>query len=447
MLTIARYIPAMLAEAGHGRSIATRAALWLSVATATVFLLAGTLAFRDARSQAFGEALVQLDGFNRELAAQQEARFQRLVAAHRHATELMLAELRTAPAGTGDRSFDALFPRQPDGTRRSQDGLFDGARTPLGYIRGVGGFIRAEPDPAEAQRLLAALRVVHAVGEGLRPELSSLYFFTPDDSLVMFAPDRADRLRFYRRDAPANLSFQGEEFARISGQRANPARVTRCTSLQPIFYDRSRSIWTTGCMTPVDIDGVHVGSFGTSLLLDDLLDTPGFAGLPGADVILVSREGRLIRHPAHTRQHSTATERHLDLTSATDPELRAMWAFIQAQEGGPFTGHVPALGAYVSLRGIDTPGWHILTVQDEGIVHAQAIRVLWRVLITAAVCLTLQLALLFLIMNRQVGAPLRRLTRRVDALAARYTSHCGRRRGPAAGVPFRGHGRSDRTLA
>jgi diguanylate cyclase (GGDEF)-like protein len=400
--------------------VASRTALALSLGMALLFLVAGTLSYLDARQQALAAALSRLDRYNQEVVTERDALFKRIAAAHAHATELLKGELATSELQTDEEALERLFPRHPDGTRRSAPALFDGGSTQFGYVRGIGGFIGQEPDAEERARLIAATRTIHMIGEGSRPELKSMSFYTPDNVLVMFAPDRPDKLLYYRKDAPASLDFRRREFLTITLPSENPDGRTRCTSLQPILYDTTGRTWTTGCMTPIYLSGRYVGAWGTSLLLDDMLRTGHFSGLSSADTILVSREGRLILHPRYTRQNSATTERYLDLRKTKDPELRALWSFLQASRSSTFVGLAPELDAYVALRRISTPGWYALTVQPRSAVQGDASRVLARVATTAVVSLSLASLLLFVLLHSQVGRPLRRLSKRAAALSDEF---------------------------
>ncbi|MEY2883760.1 MAG: hypothetical protein RL490_1484, partial [Pseudomonadota bacterium] len=242
-----------------------------------------------------------------------------------------------------------------------------------------------------------------------------LYFYTPQDRLIIFAPDRPDRLEFYRHKAPASFSFQKEEFADIVRPDRNPTRALRCTSLQRIVYDRSGRTWTTGCMTPVDLDGRHVGSFGISLLLDSL-SAP--LSLGRGTPILVSREGRLIYHPQYTRQADTSTAGNLDLTKATDPQLQALWAFLQAhRDRQDYVGYVDGLNGYVALGTVKTPGWYALSYISAAKVNASASYAARWVILAGAVILLLQALVLRHVLRRQIGEPISRLTSRAEALA------------------------------
>lgn len=408
-------------------SIAVKAALALSVLIGGLFIIAAYLSYTDARERSLASSLALLDAYNREVVGQQEDRFRRLAAAHQHATELLMAELENGSDIERQLAFEVMVPPKGDGTRRTAAGLYEGGTTPFGYIRGIGGFVGQEPDATRKSLLAAAIRVVHAIGEGARPDLKNFSFFTPDNTLIMFAPDRPDKLLFYRRDAGPELDFQTSEFVTVTRRENNPVRQTACTSLQPILYDKTNQTWTTGCHTPVDIDGVHIGAWGNSLLLDDILATSRFEDYPGTAVILVSREGRLIRHPDYTRQGSAATERYLDLTKTKEPRLRNLWDVLGNVEGDRFVGFSPKLDGYVSIRRIPISGWYAVTVQSSEYAEAPARRALRNVTLIALTCLTLQSALLFAFLRRNVARPLRALIREANQLSDRVAQRASDR--------------------
>lgn len=398
-------------------SIATRTAIALSALIGLIFILAGIVSYHDSAPRTKAAGLATLDHYARQVAERQEARFARIRAVHLRATDLLRAELSANPRLDDAGAFDAMFPSDARGGRRSADALYTGASTPFGHVRTVGGFIPLEPDPAARRRLMAATGVVSRLGEGASPELESLYYFTPDNALIIFAPNRPDQLRFYRKDAPSNFDFQQQEFATITTRAANPGRTMRCTALRHILYDRTGGTWTTGCMTPVDVDGRHVGSWGTSVPLDALMPTHDRNDLPGTGVILISREGRLIHHPSYTRQKRSGPESMLDLTTTRDPQLAALWAFVQQHREDNYLGE--ALDSFVAMRRINTPGWYAIVVQDPDVLQAESNRLILRVGITAAVCLVLQALTITWLLRRRVGAPLARLIERTRALTRR----------------------------
>lgn len=399
-------------------SVSTRTAVLLSLVIGALFVIVGIGVYLDARSEIIRAELLKLDRYNEAVIRRESQRFDRIRLTHELAERRFEAEIASLPPARAAELFDRYFPRHADGTRRSVDGLFDGERTPLGYLHGVGAFVGGDVDTERARVLLAATASVQTVGEGVIRQLKSLYYFNDDRQLVMFAPDRPDRLSYYRSTAPATLSWQNEEFARIVRDRRPGDGAMRCTSLQPILYDRTRTTLTTGCMTPLFHDGRQVGAWGTSVLLDDLVDPGRFNSLVGGELIIVSAEGRLIYHPKYVRQSAAATARFLDLTKATEPELKGLWQFIQDHDGDRYSGASELIGGYAVMRRLGTPNWYVIAHTPHSVIAEQSWRPVARVAITALICLVLQAIILFAVLRRQVGMPLASLSARVRQMTA-----------------------------
>ncbi len=398
----------------------------LSLAIGLLFMAATIAITLDIRQRSITESLAMLEIGQSRLAALEDARFEKIGFVEDRATALLTQQLAQQRNDTDIAArFDQLFPAHGDGTRRSADGLFDGEMLPgTGWVQGVGAFIGGEAalTTADKRLLLAAFDTVRLLGEGLRPELKSLYFFTPQNQLIMFAPDRPDRLAYYRRQAPADFDFQQEEFSRNMTPARNPERKLMCTSLQPIMFDTSRRTWTTGCMTPIDRDGHHVGSWGISLLLDEVIGnrapgrTPTLSG--GRKAILVSREGKLIFHPDYTRQSDPRTQAFLDLRQTDDPKLQALWRFLQNhRDGAHFVGWAPELNGYAALGTVATPGWYALSVQSGAAVDSAAFQAARWVILVGVSCLLLQALMLVVLLRRNVGLPIAGLTARARKIA------------------------------
>jgi diguanylate cyclase (GGDEF)-like protein len=394
-------------------SISTRTAWSLAIGLTVVIATMTFMGFQEQRANAIDESLAQLDQYNGEIVADLGKRFDRIAQTQARAAEIFRAERAALDAADAESEFNALFPRRADGTRRSIDAMFEGGMTVLGITHGMAAFIPAgiERDPEAVRHLVAATHAVRALAEGSRFDLESLYFFTPANGIVIFAPGRPDRLSFYRSDAPASFDFQNREFATISTLAANPARATRCTGLQSLISLRDQEVWTTGCMTPVDRDGRHIGTFGTSMPLDHIVTPTTYARSASEDVVLISREGRLIHHPDYTRQHSAETGQYLDITRSPNPELRALWGLVAQHGKAGFRGHADALDAYVSMRAIPSVGWYALTVKPDRLVTARAMRTVPSAIWTAIAALAISVLVVSMLLRQLVGVPLQKLTR------------------------------------
>ncbi|MDK2756896.1 MAG: diguanylate cyclase [Blastomonas fulva] len=394
-------------------SISARTAWSMAVGLTLVIAATALVAFGQEQTTAIDESLVRLDQRNAKIVDELAQRFDRIARTQARAIDLFRAERATLTPAQAQREFDALYPIGADGTRRSTDVMFDGGRTAIGHVEGMAAFVPGfvASDPEAVRDMVAATHAVRALGEGSRFEIESLYFFTPANAMVIFAPDRPDRLEYYRRTAPASFGFQDAEFATISTQTANPARSMLCTGLQSLISLQNRQVWTTGCMTPVDRDGRHIGTFGTSMPLDQVVPAGHFAEDSDDNVILISREGRLIYHPEYTLQHSSRTGQYLDITTSDKPELRALWALVRKHGKSGFTGKADDLDAYVSLQAIPGAGWYALTVKPERLILAEALRPIPRIAAMAVIALFVCILAVTLALRSLVGKPLRRLTR------------------------------------
>ncbi|MFN3820498.1 GGDEF domain-containing protein [Blastomonas sp.] len=394
-------------------SISARTACNLAFGFTVVIVAIALVVFGQERTRAIDESLASLDQHNGKVVEELALRFARIASTQDRARALFEAERAALSPADARRQLDALYPVQPDGTRRSIDAMFDGGTTAIGFTQGMAAFIpgRIDRDDEAVRDLIAATHAVRALGEGSRFEIESLYYFTPANAVVIFGPERPDRLEFYRKTAPADFEFQHFEFATISTPAANPARQMMCTGLQSLISLKDREVWTTGCMSPVDRAGRHVGTFGTSMPLDQVVPAGRFAQPFQDQVILVSREGRLIYHPEYTRQHSRQTGQYLDITTSRNADLTALWALVQTHGKAGFTGRVGALDAYVSLRAVPGAGWYALTVKPEGAILTEALRPLPRIAIMALLALIVCILVVTLVLRRLVGQPLRQLTR------------------------------------
>jgi len=269
----------------------------LSIAV-TGLATAATFAFVQQASMERQIRNVQL--YVKERTNTEDRLFSDLVKVHTDATQALMRRLDRLSGPEIDARFDRLFPLKADGTRRSAPALFDGAtRADGAYTYGMGAFIADGRNMSRADKALfiAALQVVSLAGEAQHSRYDNFYMFTPTNRMVMFGPDRDDRLLYYRQEAPATLDFRKEEMTELTRPRANPARVMKCTKLRKLMSDPTGRALTTACMTPIDIDGRHVGAWGTTVTLDSYLMAAIGESVQGGENMIVSADGELIAAP------------------------------------------------------------------------------------------------------------------------------------------------------
>ncbi len=317
--------------------------------------------------------------------------------------------------------FDELFPLQSDGTRRSSPLLFDGMNLSENIpVRGFGAFI---PDGEnlganDKKYLLTIFHIVRDFGYTNLSRFSNFYFFTPDNKVLILAPYREDRLLFYRQDAPADFDFSEEEVNQITLPENNPDRITRCTSLQPIIYDQTDKTWTTGCMTPMDIEGRHIGSWGNSILLNELLDHAILERLPDAKNMIVTDQGKLIAHPNITYQGDQTLVKHLDIPSSGNDHLKKIYRMVKDHEDQDvFLIDNKDYGEYIAVGHIKGPGWYFLTSLPKSIVSDQAFAIAFYVLLIGLFAILASSGVIYHVVRSTIVRPVAELAKTSNQIA------------------------------
>lgn len=275
-----------------------------------------------------------------------------------------------------DSQFEATFSASPDGTHRSHDRDFDGAINEEGrLVYGLGAFIA--PDPAMSRdkkiQLLAAYDVVVAFGEASLFWADNFYYYTPESDLIIFAPNREDRLEYYRKTAPAAFNFQDRPIGQHVRPENNPERTIQCTGLENVMYDQTRLKLTSGCQTPVDLNGVHTGAFGVSFLLTGWLSEAIGTPIEGKRPFIIQSDGQMIAHEALIdRSRGEAFARQF----AEDLQADKLVDLITEDQKASGTLYFEPWKAYVSYSRISGPSWYYIAdvprrqVREEAMVDA-----------------------------------------------------------------------------
>lgn len=348
--------------------------------------------------------------YARERTRTEQSLFNDLRRRHEAAVNALERNLGASDAGAANERFQAYFPLRSDGTRRSIPDLFEGLAPGSGnHLYGLGAFFAdgAGIGPQERSLWVAAADVLVASGASDPGKFDNFYFFTPDDRLLIFGPEREDRLMFYRETAPASLSFAREEVVQLVSPENNPAREMRCTRLERRLSDPNGRALTTGCHTPVYIDGQFVGAFGTTLDIGSYLHRAVNDAPEGAEALIVSGDGDLIAYPGFlapgevTRDAVDRFQRDL----GTEDLVRAV------AERGDEHGVIesPDGQNYIAYGRLGGPDWYLLITMPRDVVAAEARASTFKLLLGGAAALLLQALLAFLFTRNLVTDPIRRL--------------------------------------
>ncbi len=340
-----------------------------------------------------------------ERAQTEDRLFSELVKVHADANRALMLRYGLLRGRNLDARFQELFPLQPDGTRRSAPDLFDGRlRSETDYIYGMGSFMAngAAVTNDDKALYLAVLEVASMVGEAQRARYDNFYMFSTDNRLIMYGPERKDRLLYYRRDAPADFGFQKEEMTEITRPAANPARMMRCTKLRKLLSDPSGKALTTACMTPIDIGGRHIGAWGTTVTLDSYLLEAVGRSAAGSENIIVSADGELIGAPGMGRGGVVSPDE-----LEAQEKSRGVGDLVKAiRAHGTESGAFEYRDQMIAYGHLKEPDWYfVMSLPTADVARSAALTASW-VLLFGLLGIVAQAVLLVRIVNREVVAPL-----------------------------------------
>ena len=310
--------------------------------------------------------------------------------------------------------FSAAFSQQSDGTFRSRDRDFDGSLSDSGHwIYGLGAFIApgAELNLEKQAQLLAARDIVSTHGEAALFWADNFYYYTPENDLIIFAPQREDNLEFYRKLAPADFSFQDRQIGRHVLPENNPQRSMRCTGLVSILYDQTKLRLTSGCQTPVDRSGDHIGAFGVSFLLNGWLAEAIAEPIEGRKPFIIQSDGEMIAHEALV-DRSGGEEFAKQI--AIDLQADALVNSIVATGKPSGTKYFAPWDAYVSYAQFSGPSWFYIAKVPKDQVSAAAFSVSLKIAIVGVALGFALILIMAVVLRRVIAAPLNALTTEAD---------------------------------
>ena len=351
-----------------------------------------------------------LTDYVRERSSNVDRQFSNLSTLHKAAGEELQRRMDRLSDAEVARLADEWFPMQADGTRRSRDKYFDGTQQDGDYTYGLAAFLTSPKTASrdEMRALVAAFRLVSDFGQAARRDYDTLYFFSPSPArLVMYGPDRPDRLMYYRHDAPASFDISKEEMAQVTLPQFDPSRATRCTNLQRLVQDTVGRRLSTACLTPAYVNGRYVGSFGSSMelthfFLNALKNTPS-----GASPMIVTSKGELIAYPGFTDQ-----TRSPEKTLAQYEKKFALTDIVaRAEKTGRENGVVESRDGsqIVAFGRLNGPNWYLLLTYPKANVAASALKSASWVLLIGGIASAIQALAVVLLARSSIVRPVERL--------------------------------------
>jgi signal transduction histidine kinase/CheY-like chemotaxis protein len=358
-----------------------------------------------------------------------QVRFDEIPKAHAAAHELQSFWYENLSQADVEDKFAAAFERQADGTWRSRDLLFEGTHNPvLGHVGGIAAFIATTPvDASRKRELVSVLASITALAPGQRHFLESLWYVSPHGDILIFAPDREDKLAFYRRLAPADSDFTALPFIKAVMPDLNPAGRTLCTNLSRAVYDTTGETLITSCQTPTPTRTGEVGVWGTSLLMNQRLKDMVGQGAGARTLALAASDGTLIAGPGILTNEGAPA----DLLAKVMDDLRwsSIMPALKDQAGTGFINQ-PDLPWLVTFARVAGPDWLLVYFRDRNLIAQQLSADLPLLGLMALLLLMMQVVVVLVFVRRRISLPLQKIASRYTAGSKQALSASG-----ATGLP------------
>ncbi|MEC4803324.1 MAG: ATP-binding protein [Jaaginema sp. PMC 1079.18] len=281
----------------------------------------------------------------------------------------------------------------PEGTQ-PQD--FDTERYPTTFLQpGV------ELTSDIQQRLDLSYQLVAQYGAGWRDRFIDTYVTLPEGSMTMFWPGAA-----WGINAQPDLDIPAQEWAYLGDLEHNPHRKTTWTG---VYADPVTQDWMVSAETPIDdTNGRHLATIGHDMILTDLLDRTIADRIEGTYNLLLRPDGQLIAEP-HLMAEIRAKEGKLNVKTAGDAHLERIFELVRQSNEPSRVVYNRRDREYLAIAKLNGPDWYLITVYPEKLLQAQAFDNTWFLLCLALASLGLEIILLFIVLRRQITAPIQDL--------------------------------------
>ena len=391
-------------------SLSRKFLIGLGVATLTFTVVATLAAFVVFQRELASRQIAYLTDYVQERASNLSRNFSNVHSIQAGAVESLGRRMASLTPADAHALLDRELPLRTDGTRRSRPAAFDGEIGANGaLVYGMGGFLRdgAHIPDLEARALAAAYPIVASFGQAAHGYYDNFYFYTTNNRLIIFGPDRPDHLRFYRELAPADLDFSKEEIATIIRPAVNPLHLTRCTSLQRLIQATASARTGTGCATPAYFDGQLVGAFASTIDLNAFFAEAVRPTLPAASSFIIRSDGHLIAYPKTAFSHApTETDVARFEQSHGMAEIAHRLTATGKSHGVLVSPDGKDLVAFGQLTG---PGWYYLIRYPAAAVTWSAVGSASVVLLLGLVAAVLQTLVILRLARGLIIHPLRDL--------------------------------------
>ena len=405
------------------KTLAGSTLLKMGTLVSIAIVLISLLSFLYVNSVQKRQIIGQLNKYIVERGQRENTVFLNAIAIHEEMKVDFMVRLNAFEGKNINETFNAIWEKKPDGTTRMRPEYYYGKKDEHGRkLWGMYGVFGKNVDITNEikKHSIIAYDMVRDYGPSLRTQYINLYM---SGSGNYFPVSRWPEVSWYLEEAPADSDFTREDWVYMGMPSHNPERKSAWTKL---YYDKSGS-WMVSCITPIDINGRHIGSWGTDILLSEFFDRTLNDVLPGSYNLILSQTGGLIAHPDIMEK---LKDPDLDLTvqNAGDSHLERIFKLVNEREKGVAVIDNADDNEFLAIGDISGPDWLLITVFPKSIYTAESIKTAGFILLLGVILLIVVLIILFMVIKTNITKPLHEFideTKRIAEESDRATREGG----------------------
>ncbi len=384
----------------YWQTLVGKALLKIALGVTLIIALASAVSYQIIFKEIEQRALDQLREYAVQRAKFHEAHFALAREFHQVIKREFLRRYQ-APSPDFEQRFDQLMRRAPDGATRNRPEYADITRYSTGWIHKD-----LRPTPEFKRLWMLFFDLSEQFAQLITTRFVNLYFLHPTESasLGYDDPTRAKGAAG-AADTPADWPLKQQESFLMATPARNPSRETAWAG--PEYKPAYRQLLAPA-VTPIDLNGAHLATIASDTLLDDLEASILQADIRGAGHTVFRGDGRLIidqRYQSKIVAHQGTYFIH----QTGDPRLRALLALALDAPALPRYGYDSEADQYYAISRLQGPGWYFASTLPGGLIRAEAFTAAQWVLWTGFASLALVLAVLAMLLHRQIAMPLRQL--------------------------------------
>ncbi len=307
--------------------------------------------------------------------------------------------------------FDRFFKMNADGSAYVRSEYFSGTPDAVGkQHKGYsGGMDKVQPfTPERRLQLILSMDMLFDYGPAMvqpatatDPALTpfvNLYFFLKEKDLLVYWPNLA-----WYPDYQNNfdLAEQGDFKKTFNMQLPMDKRERLWTAT---YLDEVAKVWMTSYTMPIDLNGKNIGALGADISLADLNSRLQKNKFTGASNLIMRADGQLIADP--TREQALIQAKGaFNLATNGDASLQALYRLIREHPGQSVIDD-KVHKRLIAVGKIEATGWLFVAEYPKSLLNNAAIDTVWFIFGLGVLSLMVEVAMLWLVMQRKVAQPL-----------------------------------------